>query len=181
MRDDEVRPTTTKMMAALALLVVCAVVAVSACSSTPAPSAGAPATSSPADIASCSPTLPNADTPPGEKTARLFYGNGKLWTVLWPRGVVVFTPRGPGEVRADGSLAVKFPFWRGPGVIGDLVISGGSLDDPGARMSGEVPEGYGKAGFQASVLVFPRPGCWQVTARVGAANLTFVTRVVRRP
>ena len=100
--------------------------------------------------------------------------------MLWPRGVVVFKPGGPGEVRADGSLAMKFPFWRGPGVTGDLVISGSSLDDLRLRMTGEVPDAYGGSGFQPSVLVFPEPGCWRVTARVGEASLTFITDVVRR-
>jgi hypothetical protein len=34
----------------------------------------------------------------------------------------------------------------------------------GLRMTGEVPEGYGREGLQASALVFTEPGCWQVTA-----------------
>ena len=47
-------------------------------------------------------------------------------------------------------------------------------------MKGEVPEGYGAEGFQASTVVYPGPGCWEVTARVGGASLTFVTQVVQR-
>ena len=179
-RGDARMRTRPRIITALIVSTICAAFALAACSSPPASPAGTPATSSPSAAASCTPTLPNADAPPGEKPSRLFYGNGRLWTVLWPRGVVVFEPGGPGEVRPDGSLAMKFPFWRGPGVTGDLVIGGSSLDDPRLRMTGEVAAGYGQSGFQASVLVFPEPGCWEVTARVGEASLTFVTAVVRR-
>jgi len=34
----------------------------------------------------------------------------------------VFDPGGPGEIRADGSLAMKTPFWRGEGAKGKLEI-----------------------------------------------------------
>jgi hypothetical protein len=43
-----------------------------------------------------------------------------------------------------------------------------------------VPDGYGPTGFQATGLVFPTPGCWEVTGRVGQDTLRFVLSV-RRP
>ena len=130
--------------------------------------------------ASCTPTVPNGDAPPGEPASAEYFGNGRIRTVLWPDGTIVFEPGGPGEIRPDGSLAMKFGFWRGKGVAGQLVVTGRSLDRPGLNMMAEIPEGYGAQGFQSTVLVFPGPGCWQVTARAGADSLTFVTRVVRR-
>ena len=104
------------------------------------------------------------------------YGNGRLWTTVWPDGTVVFRSGGPGFVLADGSLAMKFPWWRG--VVGKLTIQGRRLDAATGPLRADIPD-YGDTGFQASEIIFPTPGCWEVTARVGAASLTFVTRVVR--
>jgi hypothetical protein len=175
-----------RRVATLASALVLAVLALglSGCGSSSAgpegtPSAAAPA-ASPVPVA-CTPTKPTGDGPPGEPPSSLYYGSGGLRTVLWPRGKIVFEPGGPGESRSDGSLAMKFPFWRDDGVVGDLVITGRSLHRDGLGMTGEVPEGYGREGFQASTLVFPEPGCWEVTATAGSARMTFVTEVVRRP
>jgi hypothetical protein len=40
---------------------------------------------------------------------------------------------------------------------------------------------YGDTGFQASQVIFPTEGCWQVTGTVGDSSVTFVTRVVKLP
>jgi hypothetical protein len=37
--------------------------------------------------------------------------------------------------------------------------------------------GYGNKGFQPIYLVFPTPGCWEITGRLGAQSLTFVVQV----
>jgi hypothetical protein len=180
LNGDTLRP------AVVALALLCAVTtAVVGCARQAGPDAASVSSSGspsarPTVAPSCDPTLPNGDTPPGEKPSRRYHGNGQIWTALWPRGTVVFVPAGPGEIRADGSLAMKFPFWRGPGVNGDLRIGGVGLDGAPGEVRGEAPEGYGAEGFQAAAIVFPGPGCWQVTARAGAAQLTFVTRVVLR-
>jgi hypothetical protein len=136
--------------------------------------------SAPAAETSCSPTAPNGVKPPGEEPSREFFGNGKLFTLLWPNGVVIFEPGGPGEIRDDGSLAMKWPFWRGAGVSGELTIEGRSLHRPGLSVSAEIPDEYGKTGVQPTALVFPEPGCWEVTARAGGTSLTFVTKVELR-
>jgi len=132
------------------------------------------------DDARCIPTAPNGQSPPGEPPSELYLGNGELYTTLWPNGVVVFEPGGPGEVREDGSLVMKWPFVRGEGVVGRVTVDGRSLHRPGLHVSAEVPDGYGMVGFQAAALVFPEPGCWEVTARAGDAKLTFVTKVESR-
>lgn len=103
------------------------------------------------------------------------YGNGDLWVGgLWPGGVIV---AGPEFVRPDGSIGMKFGWWRR--THGDLSITGRRLDAAGQPLQGEVPEGYGGTGFQASAVIFPTEGCWEVTGRVGSISLTFVTFVAR--
>lgn len=139
----------------------------------------------------CSVTKPNGSTPPPEPGVmtfvhgtpranplpdRNYYGNGKLWTGLWPHGTILIDPT---HVNSDGSLFTKFFWWRGPTVVGKLTIQGRRLDASVPPLQADIPKGYGNTGFQASSLIFPTQGCWKVTARVGNASLTFVTRVKR--
>jgi len=163
-----------------ALVSACAMPGERAAGPAPPTSVGTAPASDPGADATCTPTAPNGQSPPGEPSSGLYFGNGALYTTLWPDGVVVFEPGGPGERRKDGSLAMKWPFVRGEGVSGRLIIEGRSLHRPGLRLSAEVPDGYGMTGFQAAALVFPEPGCWEVTARAGGATIRFVTRVVSR-
>jgi hypothetical protein len=107
-----------------------------------------------------------------------YHGNGAVWTALADDGVTLADPR---FVEPDGSIRMKFPWWRG--VEGDLVIEGRRLDVPAPPLRVEIPEGYGgegqgELGFYATALFFPTGGCWEVTGRVGEASLTFVTLVV---
>jgi hypothetical protein len=93
------------------------------------------------------------------------YGNGKLWV---------------GGLGADGvvdRLDWKFGWWRE--VPGQLRITGQRLDASAASLQSDVPSGYGRTGFQASGVVFPTEGCWQVTGQVGGVSLSFVTLVSR--
>jgi hypothetical protein len=106
------------------------------------------------------------------------HGNGALFTGLWPNGTVLATPE---HVRPDGSIEMKFPWWRGNGVRGALKISGRRLDGRAPPLKAHIPLGYGPTGFQATGLIFATEGCWQVTGRAGKGRLTFVTRVVRVP
>ena len=132
--------------------------------------------------AACPVTEPNGSLPPGETMAAPEYlGNAELWTVLWPDGRVVFEPGGPGKIRDDGSLEMKFPFWRGEGVRGELRIAGRRLDGAAGPLTAEIPEGYGETGFQATGLVFASEGCWEVTASAGDGTLTFVTQAMIVP
>jgi len=132
----------------------------------------------PASSAQCPITQHNGIAPAGEQVSAYYFEQGGLTTVLWPQGTVAFPPGGPGEIRADGSLAMKFPFWRGDEIRGQLMISGRRLDGDSPPAFGEIPEGYGDTGFQASVIVFPQPGCWEITARAGDAHMTFVVQVL---
>jgi len=173
-------------MAGVAVVLTLGVLMVSACSVTDdghqvqlAPSSDTTG-SVPSGDTSCTPTNPNGETPPGEAPSDYYLGNGEIYTTLWPDGVVIFEPGGPGEIREDGSLVMKWPFFRGEGVVGELSVEGRSLHRPGLRASAEIPDGYGTTGFQACALVFPEPGCWEITARAGEATLRFVTRVESR-
>jgi hypothetical protein len=97
------------------------------------------------------------------------YGNGKLWTTLPTDGNLLVTPE------KDGSLHQKFPWWRA--VRGRLTIRGQRLDAPVTSLSAWVPEGYGETGFQASGIIFPSEGCWQITGKADDSELTFVVKV----
>ena len=124
----------------------------------------------------CAVTIPNGQrytaAPPGGN-----HGNEFLVTGLWPQGKVIFKPGGPGSVRKDGALEMKFPWWRL--IQGQLTIEGRRLDGPAPHLRADIPQGYGDIGFQATGLIFPTPGCWEVTGRVGNGRLTFVTQVVK--
>jgi hypothetical protein len=102
------------------------------------------------------------------------YGNGSLWVgALWPHGVVIITPD---NVDQDGRLEMKFGWYRL--TSGFLAITGRRLDAPAPSASGRA-SGYGLTGFNASGVIFPTEGCWQVTGRVGRVTLTFVTFVIK--
>lgn len=128
-------------------------------------------------LAGCAPTLPNGDTPAGESPRPGFFGNGRLYTnALWAGGEILVDPR---MVAADGSIDVKFAWWRAPGVgaAGDLQIAGHETRT-GAGIKAVIPDGYGQ-GFQATGITFPTEGCYEITARSGDAQLTLVVKVTR--
>ena len=104
------------------------------------------------------------------------YGNGSLWVgALWPHGVVIITPD---NVNPDGRMEMKFGWYRL--TSGYLTITGRRLDGPAPPASGHTfPGSYGLTGFNASGVIFPTEGCWQVTGRAGRAALTFVTFVIK--
>jgi hypothetical protein len=77
----------------------------------------------------------------------------------------------------DGSLGMKFPWWRG--VKGQLTVEGRRLDGPARPLRAQIPNGYGESGFQASLLVFSGPGCWEVTGRVKEHSLTLITELLK--
>lgn len=134
----------------------------------------------------CSITPPNRSTPPrnpnwfGESSGRLGYGNGTLWTVLWPEGMVLAYPD---FVHSDGSIHMKWPWFRA--VAGPVTVDGRRLDAAAPPMPQVIlqgpADGYGETGFHPSGLIFPTEGCWEVTAKVADSALTFVTKVVKVP
>jgi hypothetical protein len=97
-----------------------------------------------------------------------WYGNGALWVEL---------PTGSEVVEPHGELGEKFPWVR---------LARGYLKIRGRRMDGHAPpaeasasRGYGLTGFQASGIVFPTTGCWQITGTIGVRELTVIVDVRR--
>jgi hypothetical protein len=129
----------------------------------------------------CPVTQPNTDRSPDNGVTQFEggYGNDDLWTNLWMlgEGRVLFEPGGSGFVLQDGSLGIKWAWYRH--VPGYLTIDGRRLDAPAPPLRYEIPANYGLTGFQVLALIFPTPGCWEVTGRVGDASLTFVKLVER--
>jgi hypothetical protein len=133
--------------------------------------------------AGCDVTAPNGVVAGNAQRKPWSFGNPRLSVGpfgLWPEGTVVFRPGGPGFVTQGGGLGMKFGWTRG--VPGTLTVSGRRLDGTAPPLIFETNDGYGSVGFQASYLIFPTPGCWEVTARVGEredASVTFTTKVVK--
>lgn len=88
-----------------------------------------------------------------------------------PDGRLVFAPGGAGFVDRDGALGIKFAWERL--IAGSLIVGGRRLDGDAAPARAYMNHGYGNIGFQPTYLVFPTPGCWEITGR----SLTFVVHV----
>lgn len=123
----------------------------------------------------CPVTDANGSMPPGDTIpSSTHHGNGKLWVELWPDGITIIPSD---QIRPDGKLAMKYPWWRA--VTGRLVITGRRLDAESPPLEAVIPEGYGETGFQASGLIFPSEGCWEIIGEAAGATLKFVTLVVK--
>ncbi len=141
---------------------------------------------------SCPVSLPNGKSPPADPLANGFdLGNddGTLFTIPWPEGKVIFRPGGPGSIKPDGSLSMKWPWYR-HNVKGQVTVEGRRLDAPATPLRAILgccyDENtaaqnccYGDTGFTPSTLIFSAPGCWEITGSVGTHRLTFVTLVVK--
>lgn len=121
----------------------------------------------------CPVTQPNGSTPPFEKPSAYHYGNGEIWTDLWPEGKIFMQPA---NREADGSLSMKWVWWRN--ATGTLDIQGQRLDETAEPLRVFYTGGYDDAGVYVVALIFPTTGCWEVTAKAGETSLTFVTEVV---
>jgi hypothetical protein len=138
-------------------------------SSASSDSAGSPPQSS------CPVTSPNGRGLSRAEHEQGNHGDGsRLATSLWTDGTVTFKPGGPGCVAADGSLLMKWPWWRG--VRGQLAVRGRSVDGASGSVRAAILP-YGQTGFQPTALVFPGPGCWEVTGQVSEVSLSFVVLV----
>jgi hypothetical protein len=129
-----------------------------------------------ARAAGCEVTLPGGALPAAAEDEGFNYGNGEMAVLLWPRGTLLAGRRPDGasfaEVGKDGSIAAKLGWWR----QGLLRIEGHRLDRRAPPLRAGIAADY-PPGFQPSGLVFPTPGCWEVTGRAGDSELTFVVRV----
>jgi hypothetical protein len=91
-------------------------------------------------------------------------------------GPIVFKPGGAGFVTRGGSLGMKFGWLIA--VSGPFKVGGRRLDAPAPPLWAESATGQPVTrGFHPTALIFPTPGCWEVTGRVGDVSLTFVVNV----
>jgi hypothetical protein len=126
----------------------------------------------------CTVTVPNGISAADIEQHESSFGNSLLSTFLY--SPIIFRPNGPGFVTRDGALGMKFGWYRG---------AEGKLRVTGHRLDGEAPPAWldlryerKGLGFQASYLIFPAPGCWEVTGQLGdieESKLVFVTKVVK--
>ena len=108
------------------------------------------------------------------------YWNGNLYVgAIWPDSTVVIRPRGPGSILPDGSMEMKYPWFRAAGLAGKLTVTGRRLDAAAPPLKADIPSGYLDTGFQATGLIFPTEGCCEITGKVGDTTLIFVNRVIR--
>lgn len=101
--------------------------------------------------------------------------NDGLKASVPPDGTFVFRPGGPGFVDRDGALGIKFAWSRPVGA--ELIVGGRRLDGEAPPARAYMHDGYRDAEFQPTYLVFPTPGCWQITGRVGDRSLSFTVQV----
>ena len=92
-----------------------------------------------------------------------------IWASAWWAGQSKYRLR----ASEDG---VKVGWFRPAGA--DLVISGERIDGEAPPMDAHIPCCY-PTRFQATGLIFPTEGCWEVTARAAGSELSFVGWVER--
>jgi hypothetical protein len=109
--------------------------------------------------------------PPPVPYVRDWYGNDRLWVMLPPMGKLP-TSRDP-----NGLLGTKFPWFRL--ARGEVQVTAERLDGPTGNFVADVGtvSEYGDRGFTPSMLYWSAPGCWRVTGRLAARELTFVVLV----
>ena len=164
----------SQLKASFILSLIALFISQSCVGNTPSPPSPAPVTNT--AISSCPLTTPNGSTPPNARPSPSHHGNGTLWVDLWSENKILIEPK---QVEVDGSIGVKFGWYRQ--ARGQLTIEGRRLDTPAPPLQADILEGYGESGFQASGILFPSEGCWEITGRVGDATLTFVTLVIKIP
>lgn len=101
-------------------------------------------------------------------------GSDGIWLSLPPDGRVTW-----------GSPTLSSKFWAYAIVAGPASVIGRRLDaatPPGfsAVINGQPATSAQGPGFFPTGVLFPTNGCWEVTYRVGSAQLTFVVDVDRR-
>jgi len=152
---------------------------------------GTPSLATSVAVADCPVTQPMAEPPSDKALVGLNVGNEEntLFSNLWPDSTVIFKPGGAGEIGADGSLSMKWPWYRHK-IKGQVVIEGRRLDAFAPPLRSIVgccyddntaaPDCcYGDTGFTPSSLIFASEGCWEVTGRVSNHRLTFVILVLK--
>jgi hypothetical protein len=131
-------------------------------------------------IAACRVTLPNGISAGASDWPETSHGNARLSVGLSADGTTIFRPGGSGFVTPEGFLGMKFLWQRATN--GTLHVSGRRVDGPASPLLIETSSNDGDNEFQPSYLIFPTPGCWEVTAKLGTREdsaVTFITNVIK--
>jgi hypothetical protein len=130
-------------------------------------------------LATCHVTLPNGISAGASDWPERSHGNARLSVGLSADGTTIFRPGGAGFVTPEGFLEMKFLWQRA--TSGTLHVSGRRIDGPASPLLIETSSNDDNE-FQPSYLIFPTPGCWEVTARLGTREdsaVTFITNVIK--
>lgn len=136
----------------------------------------------------CEPSTPNHVAPPQAlrhyaNPATTYFMDG-IWATIPPDGRVSLSTNAIVTVANESTVfahwrATKFPWTRGDGVVGPLIVTGRRLDAPAPPAVDIAFEGqYGSMGFTPVSLAFPSAGCWQITGTVADHVNTFILEVL---
>lgn len=151
--------------------------------STTRPTAAAPSTTAArrpqpvtlADVRQCQVTPSQRRHPAWSRAwAGVNHGNTKLWTALWPGGVI---KADPDHMDKDGFIHVTFGAVAR--VSGRLSIQGRRLDASARRLGLRSRAAMATVASRLVGVSFPAGGCWEIIGQVGAARLTLVNFVIR--
>jgi hypothetical protein len=124
----------------------------------------------------CPVTIPNGDLPAGVRTQGdgwKYHGNGALWALLPPNGVVVTNALGaykmPWVAAQEMSPAARFTVRYQ--ILGQASAAAMAPTVPGTLSGYDGPSWASRMSFE--------PGCWQITGRLLDVSLTFVVQVSR--
>ncbi len=119
----------------------------------------------------CPVTIPNGNRPPGApKTGWRFHGNGWLWALMSPDGVIRTNSLGGTKLIWVGRIWVGAPITVKYRLLGDPSTPFTTASVVSGTLSGyNGPSWASRMGFQS--------GCWQITARQLDLSLSFVARV----
>lgn len=122
----------------------------------------------------CPVTAPNGSTPPGERPAPHFHGNGLLWTGFAPNRTI-------GRLDDAGIYFDKLLWWTTI-LDANLTFRAVRLDANAAPPGWKANEGgFVGSTFRgttwATAVWFPSAGCWRLTARLRDVSLSVVVRV----
>jgi len=178
---------TTLPRIALAAVGLVPILAVASCADGGRPTSRTSVAPRASATSHCAVTIANGQTPPGESRSPSDFGDGGLWTLLPVDGKLVVSMTRPlppgtvfGELRSDGSIATKFPWWGAQSAGRHLRITGTRLDRYAKPLRASIAPAVTRAPhFWATRITFATQGCWQVTGTAGAQTLTFVVHVTR--
>jgi hypothetical protein len=126
----------------------------------------------------CHVTRPNGDAPGKHGRGAISVDIGEKATFIaaddgydWPDGTML------AQHNKDGSVYAKLLWLRTKRAYGRFRITGLELNKPSLHVRADVDRHLLESPYVPSSIVFPRPGCYRITARAGKGRLRFVIKV----